>query len=164
MIYPQTPPPLYLHTSTSDLKNVLGLHYLLPRQCKTLFWVLEISNLCSQRKLVSFLRKLVSEHLRTNRVVHNKAHFMFILFSFIQDEAFALWIESWGNLYSDSSRSREVIQGIHDNYYLVNLVDNEFPKDSCLWEIVDRMLKLSADESSSDEEDEQVAMETNGVN
>ena len=67
-------------------------------------------------------------------------------------------------MYPEGSRSREVIQHIHDNYYLVNLVDNEFPKDSCLWEIVNRMLELSADEGSNDEEDGSVAMEMNGVN
>ena len=37
-----------------------------------------------------------------------------------------------------------MIDGIHDSYYLVTLVDNEFPKETCLWEMVDRMLELVA--------------------
>lgn len=35
-----------------------------------------------------------------------------------------------------------VIQYIHDNYFLVNLVDNEFPLDSCLWQVVEDTFKL----------------------
>lgn len=62
-------------------------------------------------------------------------------------------------MYEEGSRSRAIIQNIHDNYYLVNLVDHEFPKESCLWEIVDRMLGLAA-EDSDDEDDNGVAMET----
>lgn len=60
-----------------------------------------------------------------------------------KDEAFDLWNESWGRLYEAGSQSRQLIQDIHDNYYLVNLVDNEFPKETCLWELVDRMLDLA---------------------
>ena len=54
-----------------------------------------------------------------------------------QDEAFALWIEQWGKLYEEESPSRMIIQYIHDNYFLVNLVDNEFPLDNCLWQVVE---------------------------
>ena len=85
-------------------------------------------------------------------------HCIYFFVSLIQDEAFALWIRTWGSMYPEGSRSREVIHHIHDNYYLVNLVDNEFPKESCLWEIVNRMLELSVDENN-DEEDGAVAME-----
>lgn len=35
-----------------------------------------------------------------------------------------------------------VIQYIHDNYFLVNLVDNEFPLDSCLWQVVEDTFEL----------------------
>lgn len=30
-----------------------------------------------------------------------------------------------------------IVQYIHDNYYLVNLVDNDFPLDSCLWQVLE---------------------------
>lgn len=59
-----------------------------------------------------------------------------------QDEAFALWIEQWGKLYEDESPSRMIIQYIHDNYSLVNLVDNDFPLENCLWQIIDDMFEL----------------------
>lgn len=66
-----------------------------------------------------------------------------------KDEAFALWLESWGSLYEVGSKSHKVIEAIHDNYYLVNLVDNEFPKETCLWELVDKMLTLAASTAGS---------------
>ena len=59
-----------------------------------------------------------------------------------QDEAFALWIEQWGKLYEEESPSRMIIQYIHDNYFLVNLVDNEFPLDNCLWQVVEDTFEL----------------------
>lgn len=61
-----------------------------------------------------------------------------------KDEAFGLWKETWGSLYAATSRSREVIDNIYRNYYLVNLVDNEYPKETCLWGLVDQMLELAA--------------------
>ena len=57
---------------------------------------------------------------------------MYLAYAHTQDEAFALWIEQWGKLYEEESPSRMIIQYIHDNYFLVNLVDNEFPLDNCL--------------------------------
>lgn len=60
----------------------------------------------------------------------------------VQDEAFALWIEQWGKLYEEESPSRMIIQYIHDNYFLVNLVDNEFPLDNCLWQVVEDTFEL----------------------
>lgn len=59
-----------------------------------------------------------------------------------QDEAFALWIEQWAKLYEEESPSRMIIQYIHDNYYLVNLVDNDFPLENCLWQVVDDTFEL----------------------
>ena len=62
-----------------------------------------------------------------------------------QDEAFGLWTEQWGKLYDDGSKSRQIIDYIVENYCLVNLVDNDFPKESTLFGIVNRMLKLRAE-------------------
>lgn len=61
---------------------------------------------------------------------------------FPQDEAFALWIEQWAKLYEDESPSRMIIKYIHDNYFLVNLVDNDFPLESCLWQVISDMFEL----------------------
>jgi methylenetetrahydrofolate reductase (NADPH) len=57
-----------------------------------------------------------------------------------KDEAFDLWNVYWGHLYPEGSKSRQVVESIHDNYVLVNLVDNDFPNDTVLWEILDKML------------------------
>uniref|UniRef100_W5MEH5 Methylenetetrahydrofolate reductase (NADPH) n=2 Tax=Lepisosteus oculatus TaxID=7918 RepID=W5MEH5_LEPOC len=65
-----------------------------------------------------------------------------VSFMFWKDEAFALWIEQWAKLYEEESPSRMIIQYIHDNYYLVNLVDNDFPLDSCLWQVIEDMFEL----------------------
>ncbi|XP_078490239.1 methylenetetrahydrofolate reductase (NADPH) [Ciona intestinalis] len=60
-----------------------------------------------------------------------------------KDEAFGLWHERWASLYEKGSKSQEIINNIADNYYLVNLVDNDYPADSILWEVLDEMLAAS---------------------
>ncbi|XP_063319169.1 methylenetetrahydrofolate reductase [Pelmatolapia mariae] len=65
-----------------------------------------------------------------------------VSFMYWKDEAFALWIEQWGKLYEDESPSRMIIKYIHDNYFLVNLVDNDFPLENCLWQVIDDMFEL----------------------
>lgn len=51
-------------------------------------------------------------------------------------------MERWGKLYEEGSPSHTTIQHIHDSYFLVNLVDNEFPLDSCLWQVVEDTFEL----------------------
>eukprot|EP01125_Pyxidicula_operculata_P022265 TRINITY_DN8_c0_g1_i1.p1 TRINITY_DN8_c0_g1~~TRINITY_DN8_c0_g1_i1.p1 ORF type:complete len:595 (-),score=162.46 TRINITY_DN8_c0_g1_i1:88-1872(-) len=43
-----------------------------------------------------------------------------------KDEAFGLWQTQWASLYPEGSTSRKVIEDIANNYYLVNIVDNDF--------------------------------------
>lgn len=74
-------------------------------------------------------------------ITPNSSFFVFFL-TLIQDEAFALWIEQWAKLYEEESPSRMIIKYIHDNYFLVNLVDNDFPLDNCLWQVIDDMFQL----------------------
>jgi len=71
-----------------------------------------------------------------------------IAFNSWKDEAFALWTEQWGKLYPKDSQSYKIIENIHDTYYLVNLVDNNFPSQTCLFEIVNEMLALKKDSSA----------------
>lgn len=47
-------------------------------------------------------------------------------------------------------RSRQVIDAISDSYYLVNLVDNDYPKETVLWEILDQMLELGGGSGNDD--------------
>ena len=72
---------------------------------------------------------------------HNVCKSNSITFCFpIQDEAFGLWLEQWGRLFKEGSQSRQIINHIHDTYYLVNLVDNDFVKGNILFEIIEKML------------------------
>ena len=43
-----------------------------------------------------------------------------------KDEAFQLWIDEWRYLYEPGSTSFKLIQNIYENFYLVNVVDNNF--------------------------------------
>jgi len=80
-----------------------------------------------------------------------------IAFNQWRTEAFGLWTEQWGKLYEPDSCSRKVIDSINESYYLVNLVDNDFPKGNCLWEVMEDMFsrrnlndKLESKQSLSD--------------
>lgn len=66
-----------------------------------------------------------------------------------KDEAFALWEEQWGKLYPDGSKSKEIIDDIANNYYLVNLVDNDFPLECCLWDLINKMLDYEETDEDS---------------
>ena len=65
---------------------------------------------------------------------------VFLLFNF-QDEAFALWEHQWGRIYPEKSTAREIIHTIHDTYYLINLVDNDYVAGNKLFDILDIVLK-----------------------
>lgn len=49
-----------------------------------------------------------------------------------KDEAFGLWNSQWKSLYEAGSGSAGVIQNIHDTYYLVTMVDNDFVNGNIL--------------------------------
>jgi len=50
-------------------------------------------------------------------------------------------MERWGKLYEPESHSYSLIERISNTYYLVNLVDNDYPQESCLWSLLDSMLE-----------------------
>ena len=66
---------------------------------------------------------------------------VFCLLSNFQDEAFALWEHQWGRIYPEKSTAREIIHTIHDTYYLINLVDNDYVAGNKLFDILDIVLK-----------------------
>ena len=80
--------------------------------------------------------------------------------SVFQDEAFALWQQQWARLYPEGSKSREIINTIHDNYLLVNLVDNDYVAGNCLFEAIKKTVKLL---ESTEESTESNVIEANGV-
>jgi methylenetetrahydrofolate reductase (NADPH) len=64
-----------------------------------------------------------------------------ISFKTWKDEAFSLWDESWASLYPDDSQSRQVLKDVCNSYFLINLVDNDYMKETCLWDILNQVLK-----------------------
>lgn len=69
-----------------------------------------------------------------------------------KDEAFDLWTEQWAKLYPEGSTSRQILEKIANNYYLVNLVDNDFPKETVLWEVLDKLLSCDDGDNNLEEE------------
>lgn len=59
-----------------------------------------------------------------------------ISFNIWKDEAFALWQTHWGNIYPADSPSQKVIEAFSNTYYLVNLVDNDYVRGNCLFDVV----------------------------
>jgi methylenetetrahydrofolate reductase (NADPH) len=51
-----------------------------------------------------------------------------------KDEAFSLWINMWAALYDDASAASELIHEIHDSYFLVSIVDNDFVNGD-IWKV-----------------------------
>ena len=50
-----------------------------------------------------------------------------ISFEVWKDEAFSLWLDPWAQLYRDHSPASEaLLQEVHDTFFLVNVVDNDF--------------------------------------
>ena len=60
-------------------------------------------------------------------------------------------MERWGKLYDAESRSHAIIEQIANNYFLVNLVDNDYPKESCLWTVLESMFEYQQISKTSNE-------------
>ncbi|KAI7901529.1 methylenetetrahydrofolate reductase-domain-containing protein [Cokeromyces recurvatus] len=59
-----------------------------------------------------------------------------IAFMAWKDEAFSLWNE-WAHTYDRQSLSAEVILNIYENWYLVNIVHNDFQDEKGIWRLFD---------------------------
>lgn len=49
-----------------------------------------------------------------------------VSFEVWKGEAFDLWLTEWGALYEEGSPSRKLLQRIHDTWWLVSVVDNDY--------------------------------------
>mgnify|MGYP001082917213 FL=1 len=49
-----------------------------------------------------------------------------VSFPIWKDEAFELCTSQWASIYEEGSVSRQIIETIHDTYFLVNIVDNDY--------------------------------------
>jgi len=59
-----------------------------------------------------------------------------------KDEAFSLWIRTWADIYHEESLSYDLINDIHDQYFLVNIVDNDFINGD-IFQIFDDLVKMN---------------------
>ncbi len=50
-----------------------------------------------------------------------------------KNEAFQLWTSIWASIYDDESASNALIHSMHDSYFLVAIVDNDFLSTSLIW-------------------------------
>ncbi|KAI9138489.1 methylenetetrahydrofolate reductase-domain-containing protein [Paraphysoderma sedebokerense] len=55
-----------------------------------------------------------------------------------KDEAFELWSQ-WGSVYEPSSPTSTVINDIYDNWYLMNIVHNDFHNPKAIFKIFEEM-------------------------
>ncbi|CAM9315790.1 unnamed protein product [Discosporangium mesarthrocarpum] len=56
-----------------------------------------------------------------------------------KDEAFRLWIDLWASLYNDESKSAALLHELHDTYFLVAIVDNDYISGN-LWEVFEELM------------------------
>ena len=62
-------------------------------------------------------------------------------FKFWKDEAFKGWLEKWAPIYEQDSPSQAFLKNVHDTFYLVNVVENDYiggDLSACLIEFIER--------------------------
>lgn len=57
------------------------------------------------------------------------------------EEAFELWTQAWATLYDDETESCSLIYDIHDTYYLVAIIDDEYTDCELFTTIVEEMVQ-----------------------
>ena len=65
--------------------------------------------------------------------------------SFLQwkTEAFQLW-KKWSEIYEQNTESKSLIDFIHDNFYLINIVDNDFVSEKeSIYTLIDDVIEKS---------------------
>lgn len=62
-------------------------------------------------------------------------------------EAFSLWLQEWAIIYEEDSEAYDLLHCIHDEYFLVNVVDNDFVGGD-LFRVFDSALKILEDSSA----------------
>lgn len=65
------------------------------------------------------------------------------------EEAFQLWTAAWASLYDDETDSCELLYNIHDTYYLVAIIDNDYVSNGMYRLFDDVTIALSAAEIDS---------------
>ena len=47
-------------------------------------------------------------------------------FRFWKNEAFSCWLDKWACIYEQGSSSQAFLKHVHDTFYLVNVVENDY--------------------------------------
>ncbi|KAJ3312573.1 hypothetical protein HDV04_002890 [Boothiomyces sp. JEL0838] len=55
-----------------------------------------------------------------------------------KDEAFELW-RQWSSLYEKDSTSRKLLEGVYDNWFLINIVDNNYKSRFAIFDLLDQV-------------------------
>ena len=58
-------------------------------------------------------------------------------FNIWKNEAFNIWMKDWAAIYEKDSISYSLLKNIYENYYLVNIVDNNFIKSNMIKNILE---------------------------
>merc|ERR1712183_70520 len=128
----------YLEFFTSE-ENVLALLQVLGRWPGVNFQVVNQSGLINYTNIKSGQPIAVTWGVFPGQEIVQPTIVDPLAFDDWRPEAFGLWVEQWGKLYDAESTSRKIIENISETYYLVNLVDIDFPKGNCLWEVMEDM-------------------------
>lgn len=128
----------YLEFFTSE-ENVLALLQVLGRFPGVNFQVVNKTGLINYTNIRSRKPVAVTWGVFPGREIMQPTIVDPVAFNHWRTEAFGLWTEQWGKLYEQDSVSKKICENIAESYYLVNLVDNDFPKGNCLWEVMEDM-------------------------
>ncbi|XP_017483415.1 PREDICTED: methylenetetrahydrofolate reductase-like [Rhagoletis zephyria] len=79
-----------------------------------------------------------------------------VSFQVWKDEAFSLWMDKWAAIYPEESASRAILKDITENYCLVNLVDNDYPRETVLWEVLEETLRRQKEQELQKEKQQQL--------
>ncbi|KAJ3728432.1 methylenetetrahydrofolate reductase-domain-containing protein [Lentinula raphanica] len=53
-----------------------------------------------------------------------------------KEEAFSIWLD-WASFYPPGSAERRLLEGVHNDRWLVNIIHHDFKKEDALWTFID---------------------------
>jgi methylenetetrahydrofolate reductase (NADPH) len=56
-----------------------------------------------------------------------------------------LWTTIWAPIYDDESASNALIHNMHDTYFLVAVIDNDYLSTASVWSVFQEIVGMSGD-------------------